>query len=83
MDALAYLIRLLIAAKAIEPGVRTELLTFVAGIFQTPGTGLNGISPGSMETKYKQVVQSTAVTIRALLIRMLKTLEEEFDIRPV
>lgn len=80
VDALAYLIKLLVAGKAIEPGVRTELLAFIAGIFQTPGTGLNGISPGSLETKYKQVVQSTAKTVRVILVRMLKVLDEEFGL---
>ncbi|MBB5438519.1 hypothetical protein HDC92_002195 [Pedobacter sp. AK017] len=80
VDALAYLFKLLITAKVIEPGVKTELFAFLAGIFQTPGTGLNGISPGSFETKYKQVVQSTARTVRVLLIRMLKMLDEEFGL---
>ncbi|WP_316814089.1 hypothetical protein [Pedobacter heparinus] len=80
VDALAYLLKLLIVAKVIEPGVKTELFAFIAGIFQTPGTGLNGISPGSFETKYKQVVQNTAKTVRVLLVRMLKVLDEEFGV---
>lgn len=75
---MAYLFKLLVIAKAIEPGVKTELFAFIAGIFQTPGTGLNGISPGSFEAKYRQVVQSTAKTIGVILVRMLKVLDEEF-----
>lgn len=32
VDALAYFVKLLISAKVIEPGVRTELLCFIASI---------------------------------------------------
>lgn len=81
VDALAYLIKLMVQAKVIDPGVRTELLAFVATIFQTPGTGLTGISAGSLGTKYKNVVQSTARTIRILLVRMLKLLDDEFEVK--
>lgn len=80
VDALAYLIKLMIGVKAIEPGVRTELMAFISRIFQTPGTGTNGISATSLETKYKQVVQSTAKNIRSVLVRMLKLLDDEFGL---
>lgn len=78
VDALAYFVKLLISAKVIEPGIRTELLCFIASIFRTPGVGSNGISPISLGAKYKQVVQSTATSVRAVLVRMLKILDEEF-----
>ncbi|TDQ09978.1 hypothetical protein [Pedobacter metabolipauper] len=80
VDALAYLIRLMIQAKVIESGVRTELLSFIAGCVQTPGIGSNGISPTSLGVKYKQVVQSTANQIRAALKRMLHILDTEFPL---
>ncbi|TKC62500.1 hypothetical protein FBD94_09815 [Pedobacter hiemivivus] len=79
VDALAYFIKLMIAAKAIEPGVKTELLNFIASIFQTPGVGSAGISATSFGAKYKQVVQSTAKTVRVILVRMLKVLDDEFE----
>lgn len=78
VDSLAYLIRLLVEANAIEAAVKTELLAFIADIFQTPGMGDKGISAGSLGTKYKQVVQSTATRVRALLKKMLKQLDGDF-----
>nr|WP_121272642.1 hypothetical protein [Pedobacter schmidteae] len=81
VDALAYLIKLMVQARVIDPGVRTELLAFVATIFQTPGTGLTGISAGSLGTKYKNVVQTSARTIRVLLVRMLMLLDDEFEVK--
>lgn len=78
VDCLAYLFRLMAEANLIELGVKTELLRFVAASFETPGMGSNGISPGSLGTKYKQVVQSTATKVRAALKRMLKQLDEDF-----
>jgi hypothetical protein len=78
VDCLAYLIRLMVEANMIELGVKTELLRFIAASFETPGMGSNGISPGSLGTKYKQVVQSTATKVRAALKRMLKQLDGDF-----
>jgi len=78
VDALAYFIRLLVQAKVIEPGVRTELLSFIAKIFSTPGTGSNGISATSLGSRYKQVVQTTALQVRAALMRMVGIIDAEF-----
>lgn len=78
VDCLAYLFRLMVEANLIEAGVKTELMRFIAANFETPGMGSNGISPGSLGTKYKQVVQSTATKVRAALKRMLKQLDEDF-----
>ena len=78
VESLAYLLKLMIQGKVIEQGVRTELLTFACCIFQTPNTGVNGISPISMGAKYKQVTFSTAVLVKAALVRMIKIIDNEF-----
>ncbi|HMI03892.1 MAG TPA: hypothetical protein VK541_15510 [Pedobacter sp.] len=78
VDALAFFIKLLVQAKVIDGGVRTELLAFVAKVFITPGVSAAGISPGSLGVKYKQVVQSTAMNVRAALARMVKIIDDEF-----
>jgi hypothetical protein len=78
VDALAFFIKLLVQAKVIDGGVRTELLAFVAKVFITPGVSSTGISPGSLGVKYKQVVQRTAMNVRAALMKMVKTIDEEF-----
>ena len=78
VESLAYLIKLMVEAKVIEAGVKTELFAFIASIFETPGTAENGISAGSFSTKYKNVVQATAATVRAKLARMILIIDEEF-----
>lgn len=78
VDALAYFIRLLVEAKVIESGIRTELLNFVSNSFTTPGTGSNGISATSLGSRYKQVVQTTALQVRAALMRMVGIIDAEF-----
>ncbi len=78
VDALAYFIRLLVEAKVIESGIRTELLSFVSRSFTTPGTGSNGISATSLGSRYKQVVQTTAMQVRAALMRMVGLIDAEF-----
>lgn len=78
VDALAFFIKLLVQAKVIDGGVRTELLAFVAKVFITPGVSSTGISPGSLVFKYKQVVQRTAMNVRAALMKMVKIIDEEF-----
>jgi hypothetical protein len=77
VDCLPYLFRL-VEAHVIETGLKTELLRFIAESFETPGMGANRISAGSLGTKYKQVVQSTATKVRAALKRMLRQLDEDF-----
>lgn len=78
VESLAYLIKLLVNANIIEPGIKAELLRYVAANFQTPGTKMGGIAAGSFQTKYKNVTQSTSVTVRAALMAMLKLLDKEF-----
>jgi hypothetical protein len=78
VDALAYFIKLLIKAKVIDQGVRSELLAFVARRFQTPGISSKGMSVLSLGVKYKQVVHTTAMHVRAVLMTMIKLIDEEF-----
>jgi hypothetical protein len=78
VDCLAYLIKLMVNANLIEPGIKAELLRYVAANFQTPGTKVGGIAEGSFLTKYKNVTQSTSVTVKAGLMAMLKLVDKEF-----
>lgn len=78
VNSLAFFIKLMVKAKVIEPGVRTELLAFFARSFQTPNAGVDGISANSLGTKYKQVIESAVKSVRVLLVRMLKILDEEY-----
>jgi len=78
VDCLAYLIKLMVNANLIEPGIKAELLRYVAANFQTPGTKVGGIAEGSFVTKYKNVTQSTSVTVKAGLMAMLKLVDKEF-----
>jgi len=78
VDVLAYMIKLMVATDLIEPGVKTELMRCVAGMFQTPGSGAGGIAPGSFQTRYKNVVQSTAVSTKTILSKMMKEIDKEF-----
>jgi hypothetical protein len=78
VESLAYLIKLMVNANIIEPGIKAELLRHVAANFQTPGTKVGGISEGSFTTKYKNVTQSTSVTVKAGLMAMLKLIDKEF-----
>ncbi|RZL17146.1 MAG: hypothetical protein EOO89_09395 [Pedobacter sp.] len=78
VDCLAYLIKLMVNANVVEPGVKAELLRYVAANFQTPGTKIGGIAEGSFLTKYKNVTQSTSVTVKAGLMAMLKLVDKEF-----
>lgn len=80
VDSLAYLLRLLVEAGIIVAMPRSELMAFVARNFQTPGIGQACLSPNSLGTKYKQVVQTTARNVNAALLRMLKILNKDFDI---
>lgn len=79
VEALAYLIKLLIGAKVIEAGIKTELFAAFASLFQTAGTAENGISAGSLNTKFKNVTQTTAKNLRAALMKMVALIDEEFE----
>jgi hypothetical protein len=78
VDVLAYFFKLLHRANVLDAGPVTQLMIAISKNFVTVGMGQQYLSPGSITTKYKQVVQSTARTVRALLVKMLKLLDEEF-----
>ncbi len=78
VDVLAYLLKLLVAAGVVL-GSKTQFFLFISKHVQTPGKGDGTISPNSLGTKSKQVVQTTAKNLRALLMRMVKIIDGEFD----
>lgn len=78
VDCLAYLIKLMVNANVIDPGIKAELQRYVAENFQTPGTKSIGMSTGSFQTKYKNVTQSTSITVKTALMAMLKLIDKEF-----
>jgi len=80
VDSLAYLLKLSIAVGLVNASPKSTFLHFIAQHFQTPGIGEAKISVNSLNAKYKQVVQHTAVKVRLLLKRMIKQIETEFDL---
>ena len=80
VDALAYLLKLSISVGLINASPRSTFLAFVAQHFQTLGIGEAKISVNSLNAKYKQVVQHTALKVRVLLRRMIKQIDSEFDL---
>lgn len=77
-DTLAYVVRLLAETEVIQHSPRSTLLQFLAKHVQTTGIGDQFLSAQSLGTKYKQVTQSTATKVKALLNRMIKQLEKDF-----
>jgi len=78
VDTLAYFFKLLNKAGGLDIGTFTQLMMAVSKNFITPGIGDGYISTNSLTVKYKQVVQTTAQSVRALLVKMLKLLDQEF-----
>lgn len=78
VDALAYFVKLMVRAGLLNGGPKTALLQFFAKSFKTVST--DSISAMSLSKKYDQVVQTTAKAVRVVLIRMLKILDEEFNL---
>jgi hypothetical protein len=78
VDALAYFIKLMVRAGLLNGGPKTALLQFFAKGFKTVST--DSISANSLVKKYDQVVQTTAKAVRIVLIRMLKILDDEFNL---
>ena len=78
VECLAYLIKLMVTANIIEPGVKAELMRYVAANFETKGIKAVGISSGSFTTKFKNVTHSASVKVRASLMAMLKLIDKEF-----
>lgn len=78
VDTLAYFFKLLVKVKVIRDTGKNTVLLFLAKSFQTPGIGDAEISPNSLDSKYRQVTKNTAIAVRAMLMRMLKELDQEF-----
>ncbi|TKC63712.1 hypothetical protein FBD94_05025 [Pedobacter hiemivivus] len=77
VDALAYFFRLLTMAE-VTTCSKNELILFISRNFRTPGAGEGDLSLKSIENKYRQVVRNTAITLKSILSKMLKQLNEEF-----
>lgn len=78
VDALAYFFKLMIRVGLVNGAPKTQLLQFISKSFKTVAT--DSISATSLSRKYDQVVQNTAKTVRVVLTRMLKILDDEFNL---
>ena len=76
VEVLAYFFRLLIEQGLVTNPSRASVLRFLCSHVETPGSASRDISLKSMENKYKQVLQSTLSSTRAILQKMMKQLEE-------
>lgn len=79
-SVLAYFFKLLHKAGGLDSGPVTQLILAMSKSFVTTGMGEGQLSVNGLTTRYKNVVQASAKTLRALLVRMLKHLDEEFDL---
>jgi len=79
VDVLAYLTRLYIDCGFYNPAVKNELFAFLAARIETPGIGEGCLSATSISNKYHQVVQTTAVNTRAMLMQMVKQIDREYN----
>lgn len=77
-DVFAYLFKLLVMAGVIGAIGRRPMLSFLARSFQTIGIGSGNLSALSLDTKYRQVLSTTAVAVKSILLKMLKQVDEEF-----
>lgn len=77
VDVLAYLFRLLMNVGVMS-GSKADLVLFISASFQTPGIGEGHISPKSIAAKYRQVVKNTATSVKSILLKMLKQLDDDF-----
>jgi len=80
VEGLAYFFKLLYKAGALDAVPVARLVVAISKNFTTNRMGNGQLSSHSMMTKYKQVVQTTARSVRALLVKMLKLLDDEFSI---
>lgn len=77
-NVLAYLTKLYINCGYMTAGTKTDLFSFLAARVQTAGIKDNTLSALSLGVKYRQVVHTTAVQTRAMLVKMLKQIDLEF-----
>lgn len=78
VDSLAYFLKLAVKAGMINGGPRNQMLDFVSKNFKTPTT--EKISANSLGKKYDQAINSTAITVRKVLAKMLGQLDVEFNL---
>lgn len=78
VDALAYFFKLLVSAGVVTGVKKVALVLFISRSFQTSGIGNANLSLQSIESKYRQVMRNTANTVKTILLKMLKQLDEEF-----
>lgn len=77
VDVLAYFCRLLLKTGVVT-ATKSDLLLFVSRNFQTKGAGTADTSLKSLNNKCRQVVVNTGVTMKSILLKMLKELDGEF-----
>ena len=77
-NVLAYLTKLHINCGYMTADTKTDLFSFLAARVQTAGIKDNTLSALSLGVKYRQVVHTTAVQTRAMLVKMLKQIDLEF-----
>jgi len=75
VDVLAFFLRLLLA-EGVFSSSREKVLRFVAQTMETPGTSTRGIAFNSLDTKSKQVVQTSITALRAMLVRLIKMIDD-------
>lgn len=80
IDGFAYLLRLLVENEVIEAKPRAALMSFLAAHVQTCGKNEGSIALDSLETKYKQVTQATAIGVKLLLMKMNRQVALDFDL---
>lgn len=78
VDVLAYFFKLMVRVGVIREVKKSSLVQFICQSFQTPGVGLANLSAQSVESKYRQVTNSSALTLKSILVNMLKNLDDEF-----
>lgn len=78
VDVLAYFFKLLVKVGVLKDVKKTWLVAFISRSFRTPGVGTANLSVQSLESKYRQVTNSSAVTLKSILLSMLKQLDDEF-----
>ena len=77
---LAYFFKLLHKAGGLDTGSVMQLIVALSKNFVTTGIGEGQLSVNGLTTRYKNVVQTSAKSLRALLVRMLKHLDDEFNL---
>lgn len=78
VDILAYFFKLLVKVGVVNGMGKRPLIQFISRSFQTQGIGNANLSVQSIDSKYRQVLSSTAISVKSILLKMLKQLDDEF-----